>query len=200
MTWPLLGLLAIVYLGGIKLLLHKQWRLSLYLWGAFGLAFLLIHTALMQNWHTALAAIEAQQLQGLMSVLGVRLELIDHTTLLVPDQTGWSGLKIGVESSTLIEMTVLSGLLLFYPKLSWRRRGLSLMAGLTATYLLNLVRLSLIVVMILVWGKPIVPLAHTVIGRLVYFAGVVSLYWFLLTKPTLSIVRQFIQETGRERN
>ncbi len=197
MTWPLWGFIVVVYLAGLWWLRRRQWRLSVYIWSGFGLAFLLIHAAVLLNGHVLLASTEARQLKDIMGIFGVHLELVDSTVLMVPDPTGWSGLRIGVESSTLIELAVFSGLLLFYPKLSWRRRSLSMIAGLGGTYLLNLFRLGLIVVMILVWGKPAVPVAHAIVGRLVYFGGVVILYWFLLTKPTLGIVHRFIQETGR---
>lgn len=198
MNWPLWGFIVVVYAAGMWWIQRRQWRLALYIWSAFGLAFLLIHAAVLLNGHMWLASLEAQQLKDLMALVGVRLERVDSAVLMVPDATGWSGLRIGIESSTLIELAVFSGLLLFYPKLSGRRRVLSLVAGLGGTYLLNLFRLSLIVLMIMIWGKPAVPLAHAVVGRLVYFGGVVILYWFLLTRPTLSIVNHFIRETGRE--
>jgi exosortase family protein XrtG len=193
----LLQLLLVIYLLGIVSLQRRHWSLLLYLWSAFGLAFLIIQFAVLQNWHAALASLEASQLTGIMNALGVQLQLVDRTMLMVPDSTGWSGLRIGVESSTLIELSVLAGLLLFYPKQTPRQRSVFLMIGLTGTYVLNLLRLMVIVGMILIWGKPAVPLAHTVVGRLLYFGGVVMLYWFLMTRPTLRTVYDVMKGSGR---
>lgn len=197
MTGELLQILTVIYIAGIAWLQRRHWSLTLYLWSAFGLAFLLIHFAVMQNWDLELASLEAQQLTQLMGAFGIQVQLVDRTMLMVPDATGWSGLRIGVESSTLIELSVLAGLLLFYPKQTARQRGAYLITGIAVTYMLNLLRLIIIIVMILIWGKPAVTLAHTVVGRLVYFGGVVMLYWFLMTKPTLRTVYDTMRQSGR---
>jgi exosortase/archaeosortase family protein len=197
MNWSLLSLLTAVYIVGILWLQRRRWSLALYIWQAFGLAFLLIHLAVLLNWHVTLATLEAAQIAAIVSAFGVPVQVVNDTTLLIPDATGWSGLRIGVESSTLIEIAVLSGLLLFYPKRTSGQRGLSLALGFAGTYLLNLLRLFIIIAMILLWGKPAVAIAHTLVGRLVYFAGVVLLYWFLMTKPTVHIVYDLIRTSGR---
>jgi exosortase/archaeosortase family protein len=197
MNWSLLSLLTVVYITGLLWFQRRHWSLALYIWQAFGLAFLLIHLAVLLNWHVTLAALEASQIAAIVSAVGVPVQVINDTTLLIPDATGWSGLRIGVESSTLIEIAVLSGLLLFYPKRTSSQRGVSLAIGFFGTYLLNLLRLFIIIAMILLWGKPAVAVAHTLIGRLVYFVGVVLLYWFLMTKPTVRIVYDVIRTSGR---
>lgn len=197
MSWPLWLVLALVYLAGLFGLGRRRWRLARYIWGAFGLAFLLIHLALLLGWHTALAAAEAGHLQSILALAGIEIQRVETAAILVPDATGWSGLRIGIESSALIEMTVFLGLLLFYPQLPLSSRGRHLIIGLAGTYALNLLRLLVIVGMILIWGKPAVPLAHYVVGRLVFFGGVVILYWYLLTKPTLRIVHELIESSGR---
>ncbi len=188
---------AVVYLGGLTWIQRRHWQLLLYIWGVFGFIFLFIHLAILQQWHIAFASLEAQHVQTLLSPFGIHLQFIDATTFLVPDSSGWSGLNIGIECSTIIEMAIFVGLVLFYPKLPARKRWLSLTVGVAGTYLLNVLRIVIIVLMIVIWGKPAVPIAHTVVGRLVYFIGVVGLFWFLLTKPTLHIVKRNIETSGR---
>jgi exosortase/archaeosortase family protein len=197
MTWQLLQLLALVYLGGLWWMHQRNWGLLYYSWGALGFAFLFIHVSLLQGLNNELSAIEAQQVQGIMGWFGVQIQIVDQSTMFVPDSTGWSALVVGIECSTLIEMGVLVGLIMFYPRLSLQQRWTYLGIGIVGTYLLNLLRLLVIVVMILIWGKPVVLLAHAIVARLVYFAGIVTLYWFLLTKPTLSLVRRSIEISGR---
>ncbi len=197
MTWEHLQAMTALYLAGLLWLHHKQWILLRYIWSAFGFAFILINLSLLQNWHAALASIEAGHVQAMVAPLGIALQVQGGNLLLVPDPTGWSGLQINIECSTLIELSVLVGLLLFYPRLPFRRRWLYLGLGSGGTYLLNLLRILVIVVLIHTWGKPVVYLAHVIIGRLVYFAGVVALYWFLLTRPTLALVHRSIETTGR---
>lgn len=198
MTWPLLQLLALVYVLGLLGLQRKRWQLSHYVWGAFGLTFLFIHLSLLQGWNDVLAAVEAQHVQSLMTALGAsHLQIFEGTTLLVPDSSGWTGLQVGVECSTLIELSVFAGLVLFYPRFSLQARWKSLLLGALGTYLLNLLRLIIIAAMVIIWGKSAVVLAHAVVARIIYFFGIVMLYWFLLTRPTLTLVRRSIESSGR---
>jgi len=184
----------LIYLIGMGWIQRNQWRLTLYVWSAFGLAFLVIHLALLMGWPTALAAAEAQHLVEIMRLLGFELEVVNEVTIMVPDSTGWSGLTIGIESSTLIELSAFVGLMLYYPRISTQRRSTYLMIGIIGTYLFNLIRLVTIVTIILVWGKSAFPLAHNVIGRLVYFAGVVGLYWYLFVGVLVVIsLREYLK-------
>jgi len=197
MSWLQLQLLTVVYIAGTLAIYRKRWYLFAYIWAAFGFAFVFIHLSLLQEWNMALAALEASHTEMIMAPLGLTLTFLDDVTLLVPDPTGWSSLRFSIECSTLIELSVFSGLVLFYPRFTLRRRWSYLALGVIGTYLLNLLRVVVIVVLIHIWGKPMVPVAHAVIGRLVYFAGVIALYWFILTKPTLAMVRRSIEVSGR---
>jgi hypothetical protein len=51
--------------------------------------------------------------------------------------------------------------------------------------------------MIMGLGKDAAPLAHAVVARLVFFAGMIYVYWRLLTLPTLRIIRREMEVTGR---
>ena len=197
MTWTGIQIAVFVYIAGLLWIQRRRWMLLLYVWKAFGLAFIAINIAVIANWHVMLAALESSQITAILNTFHVPVQVIDNTTLLVPDATGWSGLKVGVESSTLIELSVLCGLLLFYPKQTLAQRSIRLMIGIVGTYLLNLLRLFIIIAMILLWGKPAVAIAHAFVGRLAYFIGVVLLYWFLMTKPTIRSVHDIMTDSGR---
>ena len=197
MTWTLLLILAVVYVGGVYSFKTRGWRLRHYVWSAFGLAFLLVHAGLLLDLQVHLASAEARHVSAIMGGTGLRIEVIDDIVLMVPDPTGWSGLMIGAESSSIIEMSAFAGLILFYPNLSRRRRLTSLTVGILLTYALNIGRLIIIVLMIHTSGKSSYALAHAVVGRLAYFAGIVALYWYLFTRPTLSLVQLKIATSER---
>src|SRR5579859_7610607 len=137
MTWPLLQVLVLFYIAGLWWIRRKRMGLLLYVWGALGLAFLVIHLALLQGWNVTLAAVEIQNLQGIMGFLGVHLQTLDPTTVLIPDSTGLTELFVGIECTTLIELAVFAGLLLYYPRYSARRRWSYLAIGAAGTYLLK---------------------------------------------------------------
>lgn len=197
MTTELLAVVAGIYLLGLVLLRRLKRALIGYLWAAFGLAALLVLMGQVGNWNEPLGELQASLLVSFSAWFGLSLETLGRAMLVVPDPSGWSMLSIGIECSTLIEASVFAGILLFYPRFSARERVLRLAAGLGATFLINMSRLAIIVGMVGTFGKPVVPLAHAVVGRLIFFLGIVVVYWRLLTMPTLRLVRRDLEVTGR---
>jgi exosortase family protein XrtG len=197
MSSSALALALAVYVAGLILLRRIRTGLLAYLWGAFGLAALLVLSAQMGNWNAPVGAIQASALTFLANAVGFPLRIIDSANLVVPDPTGWSIMAIGIECSTVIEAAVFGGLMLFYPRFSPSERLLRLGVGLGATFLINLARLSVIIAMVAILGKPAVPMAHAVVGRLVFFVGIVFVYWRMMTMPTLRIVRRDLEVSGR---
>jgi exosortase family protein XrtG len=197
MTWELLQLLCLIYIVGLLFLRRRKWRLAAYVWGAGGLSFLVIHLTVLMGWNEQIAWLEASHVQSIMRLFGVELRTFSNVSLMVPDPTGWTGLSITEECSSLIEFSAFLGLLLFYPRIPLTQRASFIVIGALGTYVLNLIRILIIVGMIIIYGKPIVPLAHAVVGRAVYFVGIIILYWYLLTRPTLVMVRRTIEISGQ---
>jgi exosortase family protein XrtG len=197
MTSNLLAVFLGIYLLGLLTLRRMRFGLIGYVWGAFGLAALFILAAQVGQWNLPLGSLEANIVVAIANALGLRLAFLDPASLIVPDPTGWSILRIGIECSTLIEGAVFTGLMMFYPRFPPGERLIRLAAGLGATFLINLARLSVIVGMVTSMGSPAVPWAHAVVGRLVFFIGVVIVYWRMMTLPTLRMVRRDLEVTGR---
>ena len=109
--------------------------------------------------------------------------------LVISQDIGWTMLHVSVESSALLESAVISGMLLFYPGWSLRRRLLYTAGALALTYAANLVRLMVIVTTLHYMGKDSLLISHTIIGRMVFFGLVVAIYWYLMTRPALRTVR-----------
>lgn len=192
-----LGAATGIYLAGMLILRKLRGGLVAYLWAAFGLAALIILAGQVGGWNIPLGSFEARILAGASSLVRFDLTTLSPASLVVRDPTGWSILQIGVECSTLIEMAVFAGLLLYYPRFSLAQRLARLVGGLSATFVLNLFRLAVIVALIALLGKPIVPWAHAIVGRVVFFVGVVYIYWRLLTLPTLRLVRRDLEVSAR---
>lgn len=197
MTDSWLGLAALVYVAGLVILRRKRQGLTGYVWGAFGLAGLIILFGESGGWNVPLGAVQIDALAWLGGWAGLGLSTLGPGTLVVPDPSGWSVLSVGIECSTLIESAVFIGLVLFYPRFPPADRFMRLVLGLGGTLLVNLIRLSVIVGMAHLLGKPAVPWAHAVVARLVFFVGIVGIYWKLLTLPTLHLVRRDMEVSGR---
>ena len=169
-----------------------------YLWGAFGLAAIIIFAGQMGQLECIAGRIAGRNSgSAAANLIGGGLQIVGDGGLVVPDPTGWSILQIGIECSALIEMAIFTGLMLFYPRLPAPERLGRMAVGVAATILINLVRLAVITLMVATFGKPIVPWAHAVVGRLVFFAGILFLYWRMLTLPTLTMVRRELEVTRR---
>jgi exosortase family protein XrtG len=197
MSPVVLSIFAGIYLAGLLLLRKARKGLVAYLWAAFGLAGILIFAGQIGNWNAPLGAFQAEILAVASALVGGGLRTVAGGGLVVPDPTGWSILQIGIECSALIETSIFISLMLFYPRIPAGERLLRIAIGVLATLALNLVRLGIIALMVTTLGKPAVPWAHAVVGRLVFFAGILFLYWRLLTLPTLSIVRRELEVTRR---
>ncbi|HLB49048.1 MAG TPA: hypothetical protein VJL59_18720 [Anaerolineales bacterium] len=193
----ILSALAALYIAGMVMLRKSRFSLIGYLWNAFGFTALGVIIAQVGQWNVALGRIEAATMIGLMGRLGLQIGGPDGASIIMPDPTGWSVLNIGVECSALIEAFIFTGLLLFYPRVPAGQRIERLLIGLAATYLINLVRMAVIIAMIHWLGKEAAPLAHAVVARLIFFVGIVVVYWYLLTLPTLHVVRRELEITGR---
>ena len=194
-TW--LAAVVLVYFIGLLIMRRMRHRLPGYLFSSFGLIAIVVLASKLGQWNEPLGAFQAQIMVWAADLIGLKLGVLGPASLIVPDPTGYSILRIEVECSTLIEATVFSGLLLFYPRFRPRERLIRLGAGIGATLLINLIRLGVIVGMLYFLGKQALPWAHAVVGRLVFFAGVILLYWRMLTIPTLAVVVRDLEVSGR---
>ena len=119
--------------------------------------------------------------------------------LVIEQDVGWTMLRIGVESSGLLELSVLASLLVFYPGWSLPRRTWYLTLGLVATWAANIVRVLLIVVILHYMGKSWLVLAHTYLGKLVFFVCIVAIFWWLITRVSIEDLHQRQQEALQAR-
>lgn len=178
---------------------HRNW-LPYYILGSVGLAFLIIGlsrwvlpvepalkevTALAVNRIGELARVETQTFDAVPGVLMV---------LVTTGEQGWTIFNIGVESSGLLEMAVIVGIVGFFPGWSWRQRAWALSLGLLATFIANVVRISFIVAMLHWVGKDALFISHTVLGRLIFAVMVTAIFVLTISFGTLRIARKQIQE------
>ena len=174
------------------LVTYTLWRarrwLLFYLVGALGLIVVVLLAAITMGWDGWLAGLEARQVAGLAAVLDLRLSVTGDAGLAIPNHTGWAVFAIGVECSALLELSAIIGLIVFYPAFSRRRKVTTVVVGGAATYVVNLLRIMIIVAIINAMGTDWVFAAHAVFGRVFFFVATIGLLWILITRPTLGLV------------
>lgn len=185
---PYAGLVGLWAVLTVMLWRTRRW-LVFYITGAFGFTLLVVYGASILGLDTAIEAIEATQVAAMAGALGIRLDVLGQTGLAIPNHTGWAVFDIGIECSAIIEMAAAVGLIAFYPAFSRGRRVITAGIGVSATYVLNLLRILLIASIINGMGTGWVFVAHAVFGRVFFFIGTVIIYWYLLTRPTMGVVR-----------
>jgi len=187
------------YVALVSIFWAKRIWLLYYLVGAFGFTLIVVVAALNLGVERHVERAVMVTLQMFLSPFDVRIRMFSDNALLVPDPTGWSILTVSIECSALIETSVVTGLILFYPGFSRARKVSSVIVGGIATYLSNILRLVLIVFLVYVFGKSSTFLAHAYIGRFFFFTTVVVIYWYLFTRPTLSFISSLFSRIAPKR-
>lgn len=94
--------------------------------------------------------------------------------------------RVDLECSGLLEMAAWCGLLLFYPGWTLARRLRLIGLGSAGIFGANLVRVLSIIFILHLFGKQSLVIAHTVIGRLLFFALVMmGMYWLVFSRLTI---------------
>ena len=178
--------------------LNRIW-LPYYIVGSVGLAFIIIFVGRATGLEAALQIFVAAGVHAASLAIGLPTEIFQSApgsilVLVISQDIGWTMLQVTIESSGLLETGVISGMLLFYPGWGGRKRIWFTIAAIVLTYFSNVIRLMVIVVTLHYMGKSSLLISHTIIGRAVFFALVVAIYWFLMTRPTLRTVKHKIDD------
>ena len=200
-----LGLgLALVLLWGLAVMFFRANRIWLlyYLTGSIGLAFIIIFVG------------RATPLQGLMetgvaastflmtNLMGIPARIFEADTSslmifvvgqLVGHDNGWTMVRVTIECSSLLETGIISGMVGFYPAWSVRKRLVLVALGVFAAFVANIIRLAVIIWTLHFFGKDSLFIAHTVVGRAVFFVLIIAIFWYMITLPTMRVVAKKLQ-------
>lgn len=77
-------------------------------------------------------------------------------------------------------------LLAFYPMYSRKEKVFYLLVGMFWIYLANVIRLMIVIIMVHFGGAGLFYLAHSILGRLIFYLLVITLYYNVFTYSRLS--------------
>lgn len=182
--------------GAIILRRHRIW-IFYYVWGAVGFTFLLILLLRGSFVEYQVERLTGMVLHQILSYLGIQTFIFDKAPgtilVLIEVENSWTTIDIDIESSGLLECCIYLGLVLFYPPYSRARKALFSLAGVAAIYSINLLRLIVIITVIDWGGRDMIFIAHTLLGRLVFFVLIIALYWHIFTRPSLIKAREKVE-------
>lgn len=111
-----------------------------------------------------------------------------YSMLFIPKSTAAVSLYIDYECSGVIEILAFLSLLWFFNVYSRYEKIVVSVLGILGIFAANILRIFVICTMIYIWGNNIFYFAHSIFGRMVFYAFSVMLYFYVFTKP--QIIRQ----------
>lgn len=174
----------------------RAWLLA-YVVGAVGFTLIAIYLARGSWLEEQVEAGAALAAHWLSSLVGIPTRVFFDApgtllVLIVYQVMGWTAVEIDIECSGILELAAFAGLVLFFEGFEWWKRLLILTGGLLLTFGMNVIRILIVVATIHRGGKDAIYLAHTLIGRAVFFAMVIGLYWYVFTRLTMETIRRRI--------
>lgn len=169
----------------------KRARLDFWLFlvgsvGSFVLYIIWIQPVLTAPLQNAVAAVT-----GLLGTLtGMYDSYFQYGILFIQTAEGSLSLYIDYECSGIIEIGAFAAMLWFFPVYHLFEKVVVSAAGILLVFAANVLRIFIICACIYFFGGDIYFYAHTIIGRLFFYACTVLLYFYVFTKS--HIVRQKI--------
>lgn len=182
-------------------ILHALERSGLTFWrflvGSVGLFILLMF--LVRPWATQPLSQTVAAIAGLFGRLTGTFEAyFKYGVLFVDSSAGAMTLKIDFECSGIVEIMAFVSLLAFFGVYSRSERLVVGAVGSIAIVLANVLRIIVIAEIIYVGGASWYYVAHSLVGRLLFYALTVVLYFYVFTKP--QIVRMKVGKFSYERD
>ena len=177
---------------------NRQW-LFYYLTAAFGLTLMLVFMMEYLGWDEWLVSTASFHVYLVTKfILHLPINLLSAGRFqLILTSGDTSILKLGIECSAVLESSILISLIGFYPLFNFRQKLLRITFGLVITYVINIIRIMIIVLMAYKFGSDYIFLAHAGAARIFFFIFELLLYWYLLTKPTVKAVGEGILRRTR---
>ncbi len=200
MSLILLIPMGIIWLLGVIFFRRFRVWILYYLVGTVGLAYLLVVLLTrVFNFELIVAHSIALVVHDILNFVAIQTEIFQHApgvllVLVVTQKIGWTVLQIGVESSGMLEISVLVSLVAFYPLWAWHKKVVLALIGGAFTWLANVARMLIIALMLHFLGKEVLVLAHTFIGKAFFFIVTIVIYWFLVTTNSLTEIKKKISQ------
>ena len=121
---------------------------------------------------------------------GIYSSAFQYGILFIQTAEGSLSLYIDYECSGIIEIGAFLSLLWFFPVYIFMEKVVISIAGIAAIFAANVLRIFIICTCIYFFGADIYFYAHTIIGRIFFYACTIILYFYVFTKA--QVIRQKI--------
>lgn len=162
-----------------------------YLWGSVGV-FILMCVSIQPTLSELLKQYVTSAVGIIGNITGICQPYYDLSIIFIPKQTALTSISLYIdyECSGVIEMMAFVSLLLFFQVYEVAQRIIISFVGCICIFFFNIIRILIICVIIYKFGSDSYYVAHTIIGRLVFYLLSIFLYYYVFTKQ--QIVKQKI--------
>lgn len=179
--------LTIIWLYFLRVFYKSELPAWRFIWGSCGL-FILLMIFVRPHLTQPLAQVVAAIAGAFGKVTGLFSSYFKYGVIFVDAKEGAISLLIDFECSGILEIMAYLSLLIFFEVYTRYERVVVGVVGVAYIILANALRIIVICTIIYIWGINAYTVAHTYVGRLVFYALSVLLYFFVFTKT--QIVRQ----------
>lgn len=152
--------------------------------GMFLIGIIVLRPVILEPMQRAVSAVA-----GIMGELtGMYQYNFQHGLLFIETETASISLYIDYECSGIIEIMAFTSLLWFFPVYKVYEKIIVNLSGGLIIFIANVLRIFIICTMVYFGGSSVYFIAHTVVGRLFFYACSIVLYFYVFTKS--QIVRQ----------
>lgn len=152
--------------------------------GIFTIGIIVLQPVVLMPMQTAVAAVSG--LFGDMT--GTYESYFEKGLLFISHGTTQLSLYIDLECSGIIETFAFLALLWFFPAYQFYEKIVVSVVGIMGIFMANVLRIFIICQMIYWGGGEMYFVAHSFVGRLVFYACTIALYFYVFTK--VQVVRQ----------
>ncbi|KRM95066.1 hypothetical protein FC19_GL002158 [Liquorilactobacillus aquaticus DSM 21051] len=182
-VYLIIGIVIWVYV--LSLLKRTQLSAFSFIWGSVGLFFVLI-TLSNRYWIWFFTQAVMKGVGWIGSLTQMSSTLPKYSIISIFNSSSPVNMSIDYECSGVIETLAFLSLVFFFPIYSRYEKLFFSLLGVLWIYLANVIRLLLIIIIVHFNGGQSFFIAHSLIGRFVFYALVIALYYLVFTSSQLS--------------
>lgn len=179
---PLFFIFVLVYIYLLTVLKRAKLPFAFFCIGSVGM--FVFTVVLLQPLVTVPMQKAVAAVAGLLGqAIGIYQSYFQYGILFIQSKTETISMYIDYECSGIIEIVAFLSLLWFFPVYSTAEKIFTSIIGFITIFLSNVLRIFVICLIIFFFGNDAFFIAHTIIGRFVFYFCSIILYFFVFTRP-----------------
>lgn len=179
--WVIIVLLSVLWAYGLSIFKRRKQAFFYFITGSTGI-FVLCFAVLEPVLTVPLARLVCYLTGAVGRLTGAFAAYASYGILFIENADGPVSLYVDFECAGVVEILVFLSLLVFFQAYRWYEKLWIGALGCMGIMAANVLRLTIICIMIHLKGNEIYYLAHTIVGRFVFYVLAIMLYFYVFTR------------------